>query len=139
VHVFAASGDSWHGAGYPVGTIRVMDDDTFARGRHNPKEGGPKGIDVDPRTSVLIATAECLPLAFFDLAPALDRGELDRAEDAFVGYELLSLAATERHKEATAKVKAELQEMQQTKAWRVTAPARRAQGALLRLKRRRRG
>lgn len=139
VHVFDASSQGWHGAGYPSGTITVMDDDTFVRGRHNSAEGGPKGIDVDPRTNVLIVTAERLPLAFFDLAPALDRGELDPVGDAFVGYELESLAATERHKAAAAAAKAELREMQQTRAWRLTAPARRAQGALLRLKRRRRG
>ena len=43
VHVFPASGAGWAGVAYPAATITVMDDDTFARGRHNPREGGPEG------------------------------------------------------------------------------------------------
>ena len=60
VHVFAADG-SWQGASYPASTIRVMDDETFERARHNPQEGGPKGIDLDPRTKLLIVTSESTP------------------------------------------------------------------------------
>ena len=52
--------------------LRVLDEDTFQRGRHNPAEGGPKGIDVDVRSRVLAATCEEMPLAFFDLRPMLD-------------------------------------------------------------------
>ena len=44
-----------------------MDDATFLRGRYNPEEGGPKGIDVDRDMSVLATTCEHQPLAFFDL------------------------------------------------------------------------
>ncbi len=141
VHVFVPSGSGWQGVGYPAVTIRVMDDDTFARGRHSPEEGGPKGIDVDQRTNVLVVTSECLPLAFFDVAAALERGEVD--EDALVQYELHLLAETERTKtaaaEAVADAKAQLTELQQTKAWRLMQPPRRAYGALLRLKPLRRG
>jgi hypothetical protein len=139
VQVFVPSGSGWEGVGYPAVTIRVMDDDTFARGRHNPREGGPKGIDVDPRTNVLVVTSECLPLAFFDVAAALDRGELGGApEDALVGYELHVLADRERIKAAAAEAEAQLRELRQTKAWRLTEPARRAHEAVARLKRRRR-
>ena len=44
-----------------------MDDTVFGRGRNNPQEGGPKGIDIDPRGQVLAVTCEFQPLAFFDL------------------------------------------------------------------------
>lgn len=78
VHVFLPPGDGWDGVAYPAATITVMDDETFLRGRHNRQEGGPKGIDVDPRTNVLAMTSECQPLAFFDLGAALEgRGRAD--------------------------------------------------------------
>ena len=47
VHVFVPE-DGWNGVHYPAATIRVLDDATFARGRTNPQEGGPRGIAVDP-------------------------------------------------------------------------------------------
>ncbi len=90
VHVFAVRDGGWAGVGYPAASLEVMDEAAFARGRHNPQEGGPKGIDLDPRTNVLVATAENLPLAFFDLAPALD-GRLAPAQDALLRYELDAL------------------------------------------------
>ena len=101
VHVFVPSGGDWEGVGYPAATITVMDDDTFLRGRHNPQEGGPKGIDLDPRSGVLVATSECQPLAFFDLASALD-GEPGRRDDALVRYEIGVLAEAESVKAAAA-------------------------------------
>jgi hypothetical protein len=64
-----------------------MDDETFLRGRHNRREGGPKGIDVDPSTDVIAVTSECQPLAFFDLGAALERRERGRA-DTLVRCEL---------------------------------------------------
>ena len=70
VHVYAKDGDSWRGERSPIVSFRVMDDATFARGRYNPTEGGPKGIDFDRDMSVLATTCEHQPLAFFDL-PAI--------------------------------------------------------------------
>jgi DNA-binding beta-propeller fold protein YncE len=136
VHVFASSDGGWHGVGYPTATIRVMDDDTFARGRHNPQEGGPKGIDVDPRTNVLVLTSACTPLSFFDLGQALEQGRHDGAGDALVRYELHVLADRELIRAETNKALANLRELQQTKAWRLTAPLRHAHEALARLRRR---
>lgn len=140
VHVFASSDGSWQGVGYPTVTIRVMDDDTFARGRHNPEEGGPKGVDVDPRTNVLVVTSEHLPLEFFDVAAALDTGERD--EDALVRYELQVQEEVDRIRsdaaEEAAKMRAQLMEIQQTKAWRLMQPMRNAYGAVRRLRPRRR-
>ena len=88
VHVFAAQdGGGWEGASYPAATVTVMDEETFRRGRYNPQEGGPKGIDVHAGSSMLAATAECLPLAFFDLVPALD-GSAGDDDGALLDYEL---------------------------------------------------
>jgi DNA-binding beta-propeller fold protein YncE len=87
VHVFAAQDGGWEGVSYPAATMTVMDDETFRRGRYNPQEGGPKGIDVHPGSNVLAATAECLPLAFFDLAPALD-GSAGATDGTLLDYEL---------------------------------------------------
>lgn len=136
VHVFVPPDSGWRGVGYPAATIRVMDDDTFARGRYNVAEGGPKGIDVDPGTNVLVVTSEHTPLAFFDVAAALERREV--AEDVLVRYELHVLAEANRVKieaaEAAAEARAQMTALQQTKAWRLLQPARRAYGAVLRLK-----
>lgn len=139
VHVFAQSDGNWHGARYPTATIRVMDDDTFARGRHNAAEGGPKGIDVHPHANVLVVTSECLPLAFFDLMPVLDGDELVRADDSLVGYELLTMADTERTRAEASEARALLAEFQHTTAWRLIQPVQRAYGAAVRLMRRRAG
>ena len=115
-----------------------MDDETFARGRISPAEGGPKGIEIDPRANVLVTTAECAPLAFFDVDAALAGGAIGRAEEASVQYELEALEEWDRLRTAAAEAKAQLEEIKQTKAWRMTLPLRRAYGAARRLKPRRR-
>lgn len=128
VHVFAA-GDGWHGAGYPAATIRVMDDETFERARHNPQEGGPKGLDVDPRTMLLVVTSESTPLSFFDVASTVERPwEAGRDEAALLRYELCAVAARDDLRataEATAaKARARLAAIEGSLTWRLTEPAR---------------
>lgn len=71
VNVYARNGTSWEGRRDPCSLFRVMDETVFGRGRHNPQEGGPKGIDIDPRGQVLAATCESQPLAFFDISNVL--------------------------------------------------------------------
>jgi hypothetical protein len=83
----------FRGGPYPDAAIRVMDGETFARGHHNPQEGGPKGIDLHPRANVLAVTAESMPLAFFDLDGALEQAE--PGDDLTLEYELLQLAEVE--------------------------------------------
>ena len=52
----------------------VLDRATYFRGRSNPEEGGPKGIDIDPAgMNVLACTTEFQTLAFFDLEAMLTR------------------------------------------------------------------
>ena len=72
VRVYAADGDDWSGRRGPAHTVRVLDEDAFQRGRHNPEEGGPKGLDVDAGSRVLAITCEEQTLAFFDLRAILD-------------------------------------------------------------------
>ena len=68
VNVYARNGKSWKGRRDPCSLFRVMDDTVFGQGRHNPQEGGPKGIDIDPRGRVLAVTCESQLLAFFELS-----------------------------------------------------------------------
>jgi DNA-binding beta-propeller fold protein YncE len=72
LHVYRrGDGCSWDGARGPARTIRVMDDETFERGRYNPQEGGPKGFDIDRTGRLAVVSSEHQPLAFFDLARLL--------------------------------------------------------------------
>jgi hypothetical protein len=131
VHVFARPAAVWCGASFPAATVAVLDDPTFRRGRHNPMEGGPKGIDLDPSTDVLMVSCEELPLAFFDAAELLGRPEeLGVDADALLRHELEALGAMQRERQETDRARAELAAVVGTKAWRLTAPARRLYGGL---------
>jgi DNA-binding beta-propeller fold protein YncE len=61
-------GDGWSGTRDPVRSVTVLDDETFSRGRANPMEGGPKGLDIDHSGTIVAATCEEQALAFFSLA-----------------------------------------------------------------------
>jgi len=73
VRVYAKDGDSWRGLRYPVKSVRVMDDETFLRGRKNPEEGGPKGIDANSDMNVLVTTSTQQTLAFYDVPRMLNQ------------------------------------------------------------------
>lgn len=75
LRIYARPGRSWRGDVEPVLSTRVMSDELFARGNHNPMEGGLKGIDALPGTRIIAATSECLTLAFFDLENLLANTE----------------------------------------------------------------
>ncbi|HET6564514.1 MAG TPA: beta-propeller fold lactonase family protein, partial [Xanthomonadales bacterium] len=47
-------GSGWAGTRGPLRTTTVLDHDTFQRGRANPAEGGPKGLDID-RSGAVVA------------------------------------------------------------------------------------
>ena len=68
VNVYCNDGGSWRGVRDPVRLFEAVPPHVFARGRHNPQEGGPKGIDISRGTNVLVTTCEFQTLAFFDLA-----------------------------------------------------------------------
>ena len=142
VHIFRPSDGGWKGVCHPVASLTVMDDDTFVRCRTNSREGGPKGIDVDPRTNLLVVTAENLPLAFFDLTRALDGTGATNGHAALLRSELamleetLALAAESRELRISAALaNAQLQALQSSVSWRVTAPVRRALDTARRLRR----
>ena len=71
VNAYRAEDDDWSGSRDFVVTTQIMSEETFLRGRINPEEGGPKGIDIDRGMNVLAVTSECKPLAFFDLPVVL--------------------------------------------------------------------
>jgi DNA-binding beta-propeller fold protein YncE len=70
VHIYA-KGSSWQGAHNPLTSLRVMSEEAFLHGRHNAQEGGPKGIDIDKTSEVIVTTCESQPLAFFELSKIL--------------------------------------------------------------------
>jgi DNA-binding beta-propeller fold protein YncE len=71
LHVFASTDGDWSGERTPAATHRVMDEACFERGRVNPQEGGPKGLDIDRTGRLLVVTSEQQPLAVFDLREVL--------------------------------------------------------------------
>jgi DNA-binding beta-propeller fold protein YncE len=73
VNVYAKNGRGWEGKSNPVSSFRVMDEEVYLRGRSNPEEGGPKGIDIDRDMNVLVTTSAEQPLSFFDLPAILKR------------------------------------------------------------------
>ena len=129
VHVFPAGNGGWRGASYPAVTIRVMDDGAFARFRTNPQEGGPKGIEVDPRTMVLMITSEAAPLSCFDVAAVVEgTWEAGSDPDQLLRYELDALVAREGLRSSAAAteagVRAQLAAIEQSLTWRLTEPPR---------------
>ncbi|MEZ5832891.1 MAG: hypothetical protein R3D05_17085 [Dongiaceae bacterium] len=145
VHIYAADGQSWAGARVPARSVRIMDDALFMRGRQNPQEGGPKGIDLDAGMRILAATSEHQPLAMFDLQRILgDMPPSPPAQD--IEYELGILAHADRLRtrlaeeqdraaraEArVAKAKARLTSAKKRNPWRIAAPLGRIFSALKR-------
>jgi DNA-binding beta-propeller fold protein YncE len=70
LHVYDR-GESWMGPRDPVRSVAVLDRETFLRGRNNPEEGGPKGLDVDRTGTLLAITCEEERLALFTLPSVL--------------------------------------------------------------------
>jgi DNA-binding beta-propeller fold protein YncE len=140
LHVYAQGSRGWHGVSHPVATVRVMDAATFARGRGNPQEGGPKGIAIDAGSNVVVLTSEYQPLAFFDLPSVLRDTAADGAareqSPVDVRYELSLIqdglrTATSLH--ALQSEAAEAGVIRNSLSWRLTAPLRRVNRMLRRL------
>ena len=79
LHVYER-GASWSGPHDPIRSVVVLDDETFQRGRANPMEGGPKGLDIDRSGNVVAVTCEEQALAFFPLAALT--GDQGQPQDA---------------------------------------------------------
>lgn len=131
VHLFARGDAGWEGRRTAARLLRVFDDETYLRGRHNPKEGGPKGIALDPAGRVMAITCEECPLTFVDLRPfVLARSAANRA-DADAGVErmraiVLREAARARRSDIAAWLQAteRLHAIESSLSWRMTAPLR---------------
>lgn len=132
LHIYAQHPDQWRGVRNPIATVRIMDDEVFGRGRHNPEEGGPKGLDIDARSNVLVVTSECQPLAFFDVPALLQHafagGSVREQTILAISYEL-SLMQESR---TMAEKATEANTLRDSMSWRITAPLRRLNSALRR-------
>lgn len=67
IHKFDAPDGNWAVNLVPAKSVRVLSEQVFLAGRHNPQEGGPKGLDLDRTGAIVAITCEEQPLAFFDV------------------------------------------------------------------------
>ena len=126
LHIYAQDPDRWHGVRHPLATVRIMDDAVYERGRHNPEEGGPKGLDIDACSNILVVTSECQPLAFFDvpvlLQHAFAAGSAREQRILGISHELSLMQEIRRMMEEKTM---EANALRNTISWRITAPLRR--------------
>jgi DNA-binding beta-propeller fold protein YncE len=132
LHIYAQHPDQWRGVRHPIATVRIMDDAVFGRGRHNPEEGGPKGLDIDACSNVLVVTSECQPLAFFDVPVLLQHafagGSVREQTILAISYELSLMQESRTMAEKATAANA----LRDSLSWRITAPLRRLNSALRR-------
>ena len=133
LHIYTQDSDQWRGVRHPVASVRIMDDAVFERGQHNPEEGGPKGLDLDASSKILVLTSECQPLAFFDVPVLLQHAFADGSEreqrNLGINHELSLMQETrkmmaEKFMEITA-LQNSLHALRNSRSWRITAPLRR--------------
>jgi DNA-binding beta-propeller fold protein YncE len=133
LHAFAQGPDEWRGVHHPVATVRVMEEAVFLRGRSSPAHGGPKGLDIDVRSNVIVVTSEFQPLAFFDVTTLLqhssDGNSAPGQRVLDTGYELMLLR---KSTQMTTKVAAVIASYQNSTSWRITAPLRQLTSVLRR-------
>ncbi len=128
LHIYAQDSDQWRGVRHPMASVKIMNDAVFARGRCNPEEGGPKGLDLDASSKVLAVTSECRPLAFFDL-PALLRHAFaaDSAREQRIlgiNHELSLMQETRKMAAEKFALRNSMEVMRNSRSWRITAPLR---------------
>ena len=156
VAVFHRDPSGWCSLAEPNAVFRVLDDAVFERGHHNPREGGPKGIDVHEPWGLMVTTCAEQPLAFFDICDICDIAagvDASAPEDAVnpgspsaspadrTRVTVLRLVRDVAAREAavTAAVRKEVGLMRASWSWRVTAPLRALAGGWIRWRSRRRG
>lgn len=71
VHVYAADDGDWHGERSPLQSAAVLSEATYLKGRVNPQEGGPKGLDLNTAGDLLAITCDEETLAFFHVPELL--------------------------------------------------------------------
>jgi hypothetical protein len=142
LHIYAQDPDQWRGVRHPVATVRIMDEAVFQRGRCNLENGGPKGLDIDACSNILVVTSECQPLAFFDVPLLLQHafaGGSEREKRILsISHELSLMQEirmmAERAMEANALRNMETNALRNTMSWRITAPLRRLKSIFRRVK-----
>ena len=153
VAVFHRDPSGWCSLAEPNAVFRVLDDAVFERGHHNPREGGPKGIDVHEPWGLMVTTCAEQPLAFFDILDIAVGVDASAPEDAVnpgspsaspadrTRVTVLRLVRDVAAREAavTAAVRKEVGLMRASWSWRVTAPLRALAGGWIRWRSRRRG
>lgn len=142
IALFRRAPQGWpDGASEPHALVRVLDDATFRKGQHNPREGGPKGVDVHEPWGLLVTTCAEQPLAFFDLEAILppDLRQQDTLAPAQAAGEGLRTAMLRLARGVSAReallmgaVRNEAALMRASWSWRVTAPLRSLAGGWLR-------
>jgi hypothetical protein len=153
VAVFHRDPSGWCSLAEPNAVFRVLDDAVFERGHHNPREGGPKGIDVHEPWGLMVTSCAEQPLAFFDICDIAAGVDAPAPEDAVnpgspsaspadrTRVTVLRLVRDVAAREAavTAAVRKEVGLMRASWSWRVTAPLRALAGGWIRWRSRRRG
>jgi len=158
VHVYSSDDGDWSGQREPTEKHRVLSEEDFLRGHHNPKEGGPKGLDMTPDQTLFVVTCEEQPLAFFNAGPSLriddqpvclrqNISEANRTRDVVLRY--LNAArnsgqqetdamrrAGEYEREEVVKLAREIRDLRRSRSWRLTAPLRNASALVSKIIRR---
>jgi len=142
VHLYRSADGTWDGERQPVTSVQVVAHAAYERGRFMPGEGGPKGIDLTPDGTLLVATCEEDRLVFFDMRPALGpvaaeaeaAGSAAEAERARLFMLRYLGAARSRMDDATAAVRRaserELDLLLSSRWWRLTTPLRELSASL---------
>jgi hypothetical protein len=144
LHIYTQDPDQWRGVRHPVATVRIMDEAVFQRGRCNPENGGPKGLDIDTCSNILVVTSECQPLAFFDvpllLQHAFAGGSEREKRTLSISHELGLMQEIRMMAESVVVANAlrnTISALQNTMSWRITAPLRRLKSIFRRRHRKR--
>ncbi len=64
---YTAPDGDWSGGTIGQKSVRVLDEETYARGHRNIAEGGPKGIDFSADGRLMVISCEEQPLVFMDV------------------------------------------------------------------------
>ena len=139
VRLYRSDG-AWEGDYDAATSIRVMSEESFARGNYNGYLGGPKGLDVTRESRLMVISCLEEPFAFFDMRSVLNQGEVakpvDRAESECAREALLRYLAPDRSRvaEATDAIRfasrLDIEKILRSRAYRITAPLRWARATL---------
>jgi hypothetical protein len=117
VHIYERDDAGWRGVRNPLSSFRVLNNADYLRGRYNRGEGGPKGIDINDTSNILVTTCREQPLAFFDLPAVLESA---CSQNSFQGT--LNQKALELKYELD--LRDEALSYENSRSWRITAPLR---------------